>query len=103
MFSGKHVLIVGGTKGIGYGLVEALSENGSKVTFTGRSKPEVVPTNAEFIQSDVSTLKNAWELGAEGLKGMDFDTAILCVGIITKSSIVRNSEGVEEVRFFSIQ
>jgi hypothetical protein len=27
----------------------------------------------------------------------------LCVGIITKSSIVRNSEGVEEVRFFSIQ
>ncbi|KAH7019726.1 short chain dehydrogenase [Ilyonectria destructans] len=35
---GKHVLILGGTKGIGYGVAEAAIENGARVTIVGSSR-----------------------------------------------------------------
>ncbi|HYE71970.1 MAG TPA: SDR family NAD(P)-dependent oxidoreductase, partial [Blastocatellia bacterium] len=93
--AGKWFLIVGGTKGIGAGLARALVVNGAKVVVAGRSKNEETPENAEFIQYDASSLKNGIEF-ANSLKGRKFDTVVFAVGIITRSTLTRTAEGIEE-------
>lgn len=93
---GKQFLIVGGTKGIGAALARSLIKRGAEVTVTGRSKSEETPDKAEFIQSDVSLVKNAQNLVRTQLKGRKFDTVVFTVGIITRSTLTRTAEGVEE-------
>jgi len=48
------------------------------------------------VKSDVGTLKAARELVQRDLKGRTFDTVVFCVGIFSRSTLTRNSEGVEE-------
>jgi NAD(P)-dependent dehydrogenase (short-subunit alcohol dehydrogenase family) len=57
-FSGKRILVTGGTKGIGEAVVNRLRRGGGTVLATARS----VPTGGhpeQFIQADVSTRKGA--------------------------------------------
>ena len=93
---GKEILVVGGTKGIGYAVVEGLAKRGSKVTFTGRTAPKHVPNGARFVKNDVSSAKAARDLVQKDLKGLTFDTVVLCVGIISRPNLTRTSEGIEE-------
>lgn len=88
----KSVLVVGGTKGLGGAIVDALGDAGAKVTFSGRSNSP--PHKGEFIQSDMQTIHGT-KLLAEKLKGRDFDTALLSVGIFSKRHVERNAEGVQ--------
>lgn len=53
-FSGKRVLITGGTKGAGKAIAERFQRGGATVIVTARSVPEE-KTNCHFIQADVST------------------------------------------------
>lgn len=92
LLKNKHVLVVGGTKGLGGAVVDALSEVGAKVTFTGRFNAE--NRKGEFIPSDVSTIKGTKDL-AHKLKGKDFDTVLFTVGIFSKNKLERNAEGIE--------
>jgi NAD(P)-dependent dehydrogenase (short-subunit alcohol dehydrogenase family) len=53
-FSGKRVLVTGGTKGAGKAIAERFQRAGATVVVTARSIPEE-KTNSHFIQADVST------------------------------------------------
>ena len=53
-FSGKRVLVTGGTKGAGKAIAERFRRGGATVIVTARSIPEE-KTGSHFIQADVST------------------------------------------------
>ena len=54
-FSGKRVLVTGGTAGIGRAVVSRLLEGGAKVVTTAREKAMDDKTVNEFVQADLST------------------------------------------------
>jgi len=93
---GKNFLIVGGTKGIGAALGESLTKRGAHVVVTGRSQSDETPSKAEFIKSDVSSLASARDLVTTALKDRKFDTVVMTVGIITRSTLTKTDEGIEE-------
>jgi len=95
--SGKDFLITGGTKGLGAGAAKGLAKHGAKVVVVGRTTPKElleIP-GISFIQADLGTVRGTIEL-ARQLKGRTFDTAVLSTGIITRSTLTRTSEGLEE-------
>jgi len=53
-FSGKRVLVTGGTKGAGKAIADRFLQGGATVIITARSSPEE-KTESHFIQADVST------------------------------------------------
>jgi NAD(P)-dependent dehydrogenase (short-subunit alcohol dehydrogenase family) len=54
-FTGKRVLVTGGTKGAGKAIAERFQRGGATVIVTARSLPE--KTDIHFIQADVSTVE----------------------------------------------
>jgi NAD(P)-dependent dehydrogenase (short-subunit alcohol dehydrogenase family) len=57
-FTGKRILVTGGTKGIGEAVVNRLRRGGGTVLATARNVP-VSKNSEQFIQADVSTRKGA--------------------------------------------
>jgi len=74
--------MIGGTEGIGASLVRSLVKRGSVVTMTGSSleNSNYLPKGVDFIQSNISTMRGAQQLGAQLLKGRKFDTVVFCGG-----------------------
>lgn len=84
----KHILITGGTTGIGLATAQLLSAEGAKVLVTGRNPATLAAARAQlppgtiFIQSDSGSLHDAQQLGAEVRRHVDrLDGAFLNAGI----------------------
>ena len=54
-FDGKHVLVTGGTKGIGAAVATRLREGGATVLTTARTKPSDLADANLFVASDITT------------------------------------------------
>jgi len=54
-FSGKRILVTGGTKGAGKAIVERLASGGATVITTARNIPDTPQEGINFIQADIST------------------------------------------------
>lgn len=54
-FSGKRVLVTGGTKGAGEAIVRRLSSAGAEIITAARSAPEATDLPARFIAADLAT------------------------------------------------
>ena len=54
-FDGKHVLVTGGTKGIGAAVATRLREEGATVLTTARTKPSNLADTDLFVASDITT------------------------------------------------
>lgn len=54
-FSGKRVLVTGGTRGIGSAVAQLLRSSGAQVVITARTEP-AAGVGADFIRADLATL-----------------------------------------------
>jgi NAD(P)-dependent dehydrogenase (short-subunit alcohol dehydrogenase family) len=71
---GQRALVTGGSPGIGAAIVQRLLDAGAKVVASARNPVADFPSDAAFIQADVSTLAGARSLAAqtvETLSGVD--------------------------------
>ena len=72
-FSGRRVVVTGGTRGIGRAIVDRFAEGGATVLTAGRS-PRTDESPALVIQADISTQQGVEKLAAaviEELRGVD--------------------------------
>jgi len=96
--AGKSFLIVGGTKGLGAGAAKALAKRNAKVTVVGRSaSPELLEnSNITFKRADLSTVTAMKEFVKTDLAGQKFDSVLFTTGIITRPTLTRTADGIEE-------
>ncbi|KAL3783242.1 hypothetical protein HJC23_001149 [Cyclotella cryptica] len=73
---GKNALLVGGTRGVGYGTALALAAAGARVTIVGRS--------ANSGSRAVTEIKNAIDSGAVNFISGDIGTVCDCMKLIRK-------------------
>lgn len=85
--SGKHVIVTGGTRGIGRGIAEGFLENGCKVILMGSNKEKLENTvrgfcdkgyDAYAVSGDLSELENVDRMFAEAMVLLDGKLDVLC-------------------------
>ncbi len=74
-FKGKRVLVVGGSRGIGQGLVDHLVMSGAETIYAAR-KPNPKEHNARFVKVDLNFEKQIENLFLEIDKGGEIDIVI---------------------------
>jgi NAD(P)-dependent dehydrogenase (short-subunit alcohol dehydrogenase family) len=94
-YKGKHVLCVGGTKGIGKATSDVIRAAGGIVTVIGRS---VTTTGPHGISADLSTIKGCHELEQELIKlGLIYDYVILHSGVWPSATDSYTDDGLHKV------
>ena len=87
-FAGKHVLVTGGTSGIGAGISAAFLSEGAIVTATGVSLEEVNAASAGMpgLRTHVLDVRNAGEIGSLIASTPEIHHVINCAGIIRREA-----------------
>ncbi|MCU1479346.1 MAG: fabg3 [Subtercola sp.] len=93
--SDRKVLVTGGTRGIGAGIVQAFLDQGAHVAFCGRSASEQgaafeATGRAHFVKSDLASLAAPAELVAAAARLLGgIDVVVHCAAIFPTSPIDR--------------
>lgn len=107
----EHALLVGGTRGVGFGTAQALAKAGAHVTIVGRSKDsgtravsnikEVSGASGsvvQFVQGDIGTVCTALDL-VDRLESQDrrYDLAVVSAAIFPDwSRPLQNEDGIDK-------
>lgn len=82
-FKGKRAVLIGGTRGVGYGIALALAQGGASVTIVGRNaetgQAAVEKIGAErttYLQGDIGTIQSAFALVQELEQHGPFDILV---------------------------
>lgn len=91
--SGKRMVVVGGTSGIGRAIALLSAARGAAVTVVGRSFKDQGVANLTFIQKDLSLMTHAAELGRSLPPA---DVVVLTQGILPPKTREATPEGLEK-------
>ena len=101
-FSGRRVLVTGGTAGIGRGIAEAFLERGADVVVCGRTEPEALPASgareAVFRRCDVRRAEQCHAL----VEGIARDLGGLDV-LVNNAAFQNPVDKVEDVSYEQFQ
>jgi len=78
-FAGKHILVTGGTKGMGAAIVKRLREASANVFTTARSRPEGLGEPADFVAADITTLRGVETVAEAATRRLNWIDAIVHV------------------------
>ncbi|MDX2013298.1 MAG: SDR family NAD(P)-dependent oxidoreductase [Myxococcaceae bacterium] len=91
---GKHLVVIGGTDGLGRALARLSAARGATVTVVGRTFRDEGVERLRFVKADLSSMKDARRLG-ETLPVESADAVVLTTGIIAAKQRETTAEGVE--------
>ena len=80
-FSNKNVLVFGGSKGIGLGVVKSFSERGANVFYASRSKNKLKKSNIHFLKVNVKNKNEIDKMFEKNFKRKNLDILINATGI----------------------
>ena len=92
--SGKRVVVVGGTGGIGRALSRFMAERNAEVTVVGRTFRDVDRPRISFMKADLELMSQAQHIGQK-LPAEELDLVVFTTGIIAGPSREETSEGIE--------
>jgi NAD(P)-dependent dehydrogenase (short-subunit alcohol dehydrogenase family) len=78
-FADKHVLVTGGSKGMGAAIVKQLRGAGARVFTTARSRPDDLAEPDDFLAADLSTLAGVEAVAEAATQGLGRIDAIVHV------------------------
>jgi NAD(P)-dependent dehydrogenase (short-subunit alcohol dehydrogenase family) len=89
---GGHVVVIGGSSGIGFGVARLAQHAGAKVTIAGRSQEKLIQAQQELGQVHTVVMdmtdEGAVEKGFAGLSRVDH--VLISAGTILNAAIVKN-------------
>jgi NAD(P)-dependent dehydrogenase (short-subunit alcohol dehydrogenase family) len=91
---GKQVAVIGGTGGIGRALSRHLASLGANVVVVGQTFRDVGTPGIEFIQADLSLMREARRVAA-ALPAETLDMVIFTTGIFAAPQRQETAEGIE--------
>lgn len=118
VYDNKKAVVIGGTSGMGYAIVEKLAQGGAEVILTGRNKAKMqeaeraYPNMVRGIESDITSMNDIQKLHGDVQQAFrGFDYLFINTGIcefetlaeITESSYDRQFEVNTKGAFFTIQ
>lgn len=92
--SGRKLLVVGGTNGLGRAIARLALARGAGVTVVGRTFRDEAHPRLTFVRADLSAMTESLRVGAE-LQVDDVDVALFTSGIIAAKTREETAEGVE--------
>ncbi len=91
--SGKCVLVVGGTDGLGRAVARLVAQAGAEVTVVGRTFRDQDVPRIRFVKADLSSMREATRVGTE--LDAAADVVLLTTGIIAAPQREVTAEGIE--------
>lgn len=101
--SGKRIVVVGGTGGLGRAIAVLAASRGAKVTVVGQTFRDQGTANLDFVKADLASMKEARRVAATFPDG-SIDVLVLTTGIFAAPTREVTSEGLERdmaVSYFS--
>jgi NAD(P)-dependent dehydrogenase (short-subunit alcohol dehydrogenase family) len=93
--SGKRVVVVGGTGGIGRALSRLMAARGAQVTIVGRTFREVDTPRVSFMQADLELMSEALRIG-RNLPAEELDLVVFTTGIMPGPERTETADGLEQ-------
>lgn len=91
--SGKRIVVVGGTDGLGRAIARLATEAGAEVTVVGRTFRDGGVPRMSFMKADLSSVREATRVGTE--LDPSVDVVVLTTGIIAAPQREVTADGIE--------